>query len=174
MRLILVGLGAVLMGAAAPAWAGDALCLWNAAPPMLRQNILLAYDYDGRGGPRALAMAMESPQGFDACMKDTDYSTKDAVEAAFEGYAIERGAQAKIQKVSGVTPDKLEAAWKTLGPEVQTSLLQGGPADEETAVKAAILKAALSTGWKMKADQLEYFTDYFRGHANRTANEPLF
>lgn len=184
--------GAVLL-IAAPAFAGEASCLWAELSQPKRDEFLAAYASGGYEAFKAVALETRDMLGFvEACGRDdiSALSEEDARKVghamgmALVPYALERASAYTLQRRYGRPLSTLNSAWQALEPEDRVAArkaFKDHEIEDETGSDglAAILRAVELAGGKVDerdADdpEIRALTHYFMGRAGREASEVMF
>lgn len=181
MRALSMLMGLAMAGAGAPAFAGDTACLWNALQPTDQAAVLRQYDAGGTPAVGQALRAIEKALAFFACYDPNSTDATNAAHGALQGYAVALAASATIQAETGITPEKLEAAWALIDRPTRVLLLKDDPNDRESVQAGlALERAAARSGWDAQSagargdDQFGLFIDYFLGRTVRDLEEGLF
>lgn len=173
--------GALLVGAAsaAPAFAVDPACLWNAMPSDQRTRATAAVQADG---PRALTRGLFERNALGRAALACGATTQTARTAggALGTYVLERATAEQLERDYGVQPVRLEAAWNALSASDRRTLLAWagtiGRGGDQTAAQQVVARMVVSLGLPgmrepgfRNSPQLRAAAGHFTGRAMRIA-----
>ena len=170
------GLVAAASLLAAPAFAGDAKCFWNAAPETVRTAFLAkaASGLPGQDDFVAVAGAVSADTILKQCGV-TD-ANSDAAAAAFDGYLVEVAATRRLETLKIATGERLDAAWMSMDPAMRQGFLDSaavnGAADQH-AIADFVRHAGLSDA-DLQGPGGPSLIAYITGRAQRAAGEAKF
>lgn len=169
----------VCAASAAPAFAVEPACLWNAMPAAQRERATAAVQ---ASGPRALTRDLFEREslGRAAVACGATVQTARTAGGALGAYVLERATAEQLERDFGVQPVRLEAAWNRLSPADRQTLLtwagtlgQGG---DQTAAQRVVAGLVVSLGLPGMRDpgfrespQLRAAAGHFTGRAMRIA-----
>ncbi|HEY3814027.1 MAG TPA: hypothetical protein VGL66_12450 [Caulobacteraceae bacterium] len=161
---------------AAPAFAGDAACFWNAAPEDIQAAFLAKAEV---GLPEeadfvTFAQAVSS----DAILKQCGVTaaTGRAAAAALDGLLIEVAAVRRMEALKVATGNQLSAAWAGMDPAMRQSFLDRAVdhgAEDPQAI-ADFLKHAGLTEIDANSPAGPPLVAYITGRAQRVSSEAKF
>ncbi|MBV9841317.1 MAG: hypothetical protein JOY99_07260 [Sphingomonadaceae bacterium] len=184
-KVLLLSSGALLVFLPTRAFAGDAECVWNHLSAAAHQSVFAAYE---QGGVDALDQAQIDDTAviasFRACTRNPSAIPSRAIGPALVGASLEHAATSHLKVAEGVSPARLDRAWRGLTPTEQQSLRTAyltSDADIPRATIAAIDKAVGMAGYKLAPGahvigdpRYRHYADYFEGRAQREAYEQRF
>lgn len=185
--------GAVLL-IAAPAFAGEASCLWAQLPQPKRDELLAAYASGGHEAFKAVSLEPPDMLGMIAACGGGggDLGTMSPEEATNLGramgmtimpYALERASAYTLQQTYGYALSTLDSAWQALEPGERVAarriLKDEIEGEASPDAFAALLRAVELASGKVYGDtpddpEFRALIHYFMGRAGREAGEVLF
>lgn len=177
MKTILAALAALALGSiTTPALAGDAECIWKAVPQAQRDAYVAqsdgldVTDFMDFVGSDLVVDAVGS------CTAARSETAMRAAGSAIAGITRQHVAEARLAKTAGLTPEKLDALWKTVDPAKARRLAEANH-DQDFKTVIQILDELVPPLIAGLADPDAVERDmqvYILGRATRAYFEPMF
>jgi hypothetical protein len=175
-----VAAGAVML--AAPAFAGDTLCLWNHVPQAKRDAFLAKGDLENPQEAMNGNVIADADVNASVLACSVKVDKAEAAKAAFVGYAMTAVLGRWFEVHEKTAPEKLEAAWQGLTAadrltlqKLATNEITGEPSKDT--FHAFIVGAGFDPAVRkdlMQTPTGEFLFIYMMGRALRAGNEPKF
>lgn len=170
IRLVAAALGAAVavLAVSSPASAGTADCIYQALPKAKRDQVDAVYDRSRREGARAVIYtADEALSAAAACIKDpTEAKVMDAM-VALAGHEFQMQAVRWFVRQPGVTPERIENAWKAVDPQLlrdsRATMRTSNDADAQARLAPAREPFLRALGIPVDSDSLAYAALYLYG-----------
>jgi hypothetical protein len=180
MRGFWIGLGAAsAVMLAAPAFAGDTLCLWNHIPQAKRDALLAQGATSPKEAMQTGLSDAEMASALLACKVNAQAAQ--SAKLSLAGYTLDMVLGRWFETHEKVDHTKLDAAWSALTPAQRDGLIKTAGDNQTPPDKATFLSfakiAGLSSADKpdlMTSETGEYLFIYLMGRALRAANESKF
>jgi hypothetical protein len=175
MIVRLSGLVAAISFLAAPAFAGDASCFWNAAPQAARDAFLAKAATELPDTSDFYAFTVTVPR-VDASGCHLNARTRDPATHALTGFLTETAAAHWLEVRKIVTHVRLDAGWTGMDPALRQAAVDAAhtpaPVPPET-LKSFLENAGLSTD-DLSGPGARYIVAYFSGRTLRAWAEAQY
>ncbi len=178
-RLAAAAMALAIVAPAAPAFAGDATCLWDHLSSAETTAVINAGVAGDAAKVNASVSEVDAVAAAAACGLRTD--NRQALSNALLGVELQRVSEIWFQRTFNVGPDQLDAAWTRLGPDIQAKLIADmqSPTTDEKLIGGVSERVAAELGVGGEKDpratqaQVGNFIGfYLGGRTLRVINEP--